>query len=249
MKLLGSNTKLAKCNGLGYLAAGLTLAPYTLGGTGHNVCPSATIGCRKSCVLWFSGRRVTELARNKAKRDTRLYFENRAEFLRLLHADLASHRRKAQRIGVLPLVRLNMASDLVWDDTINTFPDITFFDYTKIRSRFDAYLRGKLPPNYYLTFSASETSHPATLRAYLERGGNVATVFNVEYNPQHHKIGPLPSHYRYHGKHFPVVDGDVSDLRLPQSDGRGVIVGLRLKGTNKSKARAIRSSFATSLGE
>ena len=53
IKLLGTNTKLLKKSGKRYAIRGLTLAPHAI--DGFNVCPQSTLGCRASCVLWFTG--------------------------------------------------------------------------------------------------------------------------------------------------------------------------------------------------
>ena len=78
----------------------------------------------------------------------------------------------------------------------------------------------------------------------MRRGGNVAQVFDVDYHPQSGRIGDLPESIRIQGRHWPVVDGDKHDIRLPSIDGRGVVIGLRLKGTNAAKSRARRNGFA-----
>ena len=118
---------------------------------------------------------------------------------------------------------MNVASDLEWFDVIDRWPDVQFYDYTKIRARFDRYLAGKLPANYALTFSRHEKHHSATIRSYLNRGGNVAQVFDVDYYPAVGRIGALPKSVTIHGKRFRVVDGDKHDVRLPTVDGRGVV--------------------------
>ena len=109
----------------------------------------------------------------------------------------------------------------------------------------DFLLAGKLPGNYALTFSRHEKHHGATIRSYLRRGGNVAQVFDVDYYPAVGRVGDLPATVRVHGQEFAVVDGDKHDVRLPTVDGRGVIIGLRLKGTNAAKSRARQNGFAT----
>ena len=80
-----------------------------------------------------------------------------------------------------------------------------------------AFLDGKLPSNYSLTFSRSETNEAQCLEV-LNRGGNVAVVFRKE----------LPTHWNG----FPVINGDENDLRF--LDPKGVVVGLKAKGKAKS---------------
>jgi hypothetical protein len=80
-----------------------------------------------------------------------------------------------------------------------------------------SFLDGKLPSNYRLTFSRSETNETQCLEV-LSRGGNVAVVFRNE----------LPTHW----KGFPVINGDENDLRF--LDPKGVVVGLKAKGKAKT---------------
>ncbi|QDV87328.1 GP88 family protein [Planctomycetes bacterium TBK1r] len=240
--LLRTNAKLEKLNGLPYLSAGLTLAPHNL--SGHNVCAGASNGCAASCVLWFAGLRVSSTSRHAALRDTQWLFGHRRSFIDQLNRDIVNLVRLAERKRVTPAIRLNVASDLEWFDLIERWPTVQFYDYTKIRSRFRDYLAGELPANYALTFSRHEKHHPATIASYLRRGGNVAQVFDIDYHPQSGRIGNLPESVRIHGRQWPVIDGDKHDIRIPAIDGRGVVIGLRLKGTNAAKSRARRNGFA-----
>ena len=242
MKLLRTNSKLEKQNGIEYLLAGLTFAPGDL--SGNEVCQWRSQSCFTACNMHFSGMRVTPQARASAVATTKFYFDRRPEFLSQLNRELVNHGKLATRKGLTPLVRLNMASDLDWSDIIRQYPATTFYDYTKSRKRFASYLDGKLPSNYFLTFSRHE-NHPDGLCAeFLLRGGNVAIVCDVLYNPQHGKIGTLKGSFKLAGYSFPVVDGDRHDIRLPSVDGCGRVVGLRLKGTLKSKGRATSGGFA-----
>lgn len=242
MNLLASNAKLDKEQS-DYLIRGLTLAPHGI--SGHQVCPESTVGCRASCNLWFAGQRRMLVARSAAIRNTRWLFRDRATFVSQLRRDLFALVVKAHKLGRKPLCRLNVASDLDWCDLIAGFPEVTFYDYTVVRSRFNAFLNGELPGNYHLTYSQKEKADESLIASYLLRGGNVAQVFDILYNPQHKKYGLLPSHAIVAGDAFRVVDGDIHDLRLPAYDGSGVVVGLRLKGTNAAKSRARANGFAT----
>ncbi len=80
-----------------------------------------------------------------------------------------------------------------------------------------AWLDGKMPDNYHLTFSRSEETSDDRMLRILHKGGNVAVVFR----------GSLPKTYLG----YPVVDGDENDLRF--KDPKGVIVGLVEKGLAK----------------
>lgn len=235
--LLSGNTKLSK-SGDEYLLAGLSLAPHTYGYEGRvkmkNVCPDATPGCIASCVLHWAGRTVMPDVRNAAARRKELYFKDRPEFIRQLKADVSRVREQAAKHGQIPFIRLNVGSDVHWEkvcpELFSENPDITFYDYTKNADRVGL-------PNYHLTFSRSERNNGVNI---LKRGGNVAVVFNVKYDGPHHVYGELPRNY--HG--YKVIDGDLDDIRTPEFDGVGVVVGLRLKGTIAAKSRAIETGFA-----
>lgn len=125
-------------------------------------------------------------------------------------------QRKAQRMGLTPCVRLNGTSDILWErnsDIIESFPEVTFYDYTKIAKRY----LFPIPANYSLTFSLSE-SNDSDARLVLSKGHNVAAVWRKE----------LPS--KLFG--YAVVNGDETDLRF--LDTRGVVVGLKAKGKAKN---------------
>jgi hypothetical protein len=104
------------------------------------------------------------------------------------------------------------------------FEDVTFIDYTKNPNRMAAYLAGKLPANYSLTFSR-DTHNERLAERFLGQGGNVAVVFDSR-----------PA--SWHGA--TVIDGDRHDIRTPAMDGRGVVIGLTPKG---AKAKRDMSGF------
>jgi len=107
-------------------------------------------------------------------------------------------------------------------EIMEAFPDVQFYDYTKVLTRMLRYCDGKFPANYHLTFSRSESNWDDCIKV-LAKGGNVAAVFSKDLPGDH--IG------------YTVVDGDVNDLRF--NDPRNVIVGLKAKG----KARKDDSGF------
>lgn len=239
MYLLGTNTKLLKQNGTNYAIRGLTLAPHNLGG--NNVCESATKACIASCVLWFVGfvNMMPNVKKAMLKRkewffNDRLAFE--AQLIREITNFVALCKKKKQT----PAIRLNVASDLDWSHIARLFPQVAFYDYTKVRSRLTD---PTWPTNYELTYSRSEQSHCHTIGAQLRRGHNVAVIFDTQYLPAHHKIGTLPKRYQIDGQSFKVVDGDKHDVRLRSLDGKGVVVGLRFKGSFKRRDQATERRF------
>ena len=246
-RLLKTNKKLEKRFGRAseYLVTGLSLAPASL--SGHNVCEWKTPGCTAACVMHFAGRRVMPVVRERAKRITRWLFADRVAFETQLRVDIVAHARKCHKSGLKPAVRLNVGSDLDWLHIVAEFPGVSFYDYTKSAARMIDYISGRLPGNYQLTFSDSERADPRFLRRVIESGNNVARVFDVEYHPQSGKIGKLPKTACIDGLWTRVIDGDRHDVRLRRVDGRGVIVGLRLKGSNAAKSRGRNTGFAVNV--
>lgn len=235
MDLLTTNTKLLKGKRK-YLVRGLAMAPHGI--SGHNVCSHSTAGCRSACNLWFAGRTVMPGVRDAMKRRKQMFLDDTVRFLEQLHRELDNLEAHAKRIGHKPLCRLNVASDLDWSSVIKAHPKILFFDYSKVLSR----VKSNTISNYQITYSVNEKSDPAEVKKLLESGVNVAVVFNTPYNPQHGVFGKLPKTWLGHK----VVDGDKHDYRLREIDGKGVVVGLRLKGGKKARANAIKSGFARS---
>lgn len=214
----GNNPKTIKSDlGGVYLTAILNLEPGA-----PNICPWATEACIDDC-LHTSGNPAYLKGKIRARRArTELFLNDRKEFLRRLYVELARHVRKAERLGVLPAVRLNGTSDLQWEviapELFGIFDTVTFYDYTKGAHRLSAEWRARrMPPNYDLTLSHSGANWHKCERA-LSAGGRVAVVFGG--------IGrtkSLPTSWRG----WPVHDGDVTDLTFTRPAG---ILGLRAKG-------------------
>lgn len=209
-KLLSNSSKSRKCQQYGVLNEVLYLTPGVF-------CPAATSGCLASCLGHSSGRMAFPTHVIARDRRTALYLTCRETFLWQLRGELTSLAAQAKFLGLTPAVRLNGSSDLPWEhlhsDLFHDFPQIQFFDYTKIRSRIKRFLSKKCwPVNYHLTFSADGKDDDA--RAVLAAGGTVAAVFWPE----------LPKTWW----NYPVIDGDTHDARF--LDPKGVIVGLTAKG-------------------
>lgn len=213
MKLLGTqNYKTVKGEKQGVITGILYLAPASI--SGWNVCPKASEGCKKAC-LYKAGRGGLNSAQLARIKKTEFYYNNRKEFIDLLRKDIKSLIKKAQNKNMIPAVRLNGTSDLNFLTTgiIEEFPQVRFYDYTKVLNRFYK----SLPSNYSLTFSKSE-SNQTEVETALKLGANVAVVFNTK------KGQKLPETYLG----YPVYDGDDTDLRF--LDPKNVVIGLRAKG-------------------
>lgn len=231
-----SNPKLKKNLTQGVWTAGLHLAPGNM--SGHEVCPKRSPGCTAAC-LHFAGSPVYYTTKTQARvKKTRLLFAQPQLFLNVLALEIAAHARACNRKGLKSAFRLNVLSDIVWEkqqffprpgvaaalgvaghatDIIRLFPEVTFYDYTKIKWREE-------PANYHLTFSLSEVNDKdATLE--MARGRNVAVVFETAELP--------PTFWD-----LPVVNGDEHDYR--PADPPSAIVGLKAKG---ARGKADRSGF------
>jgi hypothetical protein len=211
MKVLTlGNTKTVKGEKLGYMTFILHFAPATL--SGFQVCPMASEGCTDAC-LNTSGRGRFASIQEARIRKTRWFFEDRESFMDALVKDIHAAIRKADRENMIPVFRLNGTSDIRWEtvsvwgyrNVMELFPQVQFYDYTKLPNRRD------LPANYHLTFSRSESNEHM-----IPQGMNVAVVFDT-----------LPDTFM--GRK--VIDGTDTDLRF--LDPQGVVVGLLAKGKAK----------------
>ena len=237
-----SNPKILKGEKYGYRTIGLFLAPSNL--SGHNVCPKASAGCIATCLNTAGRGQMNNVQRARLAR-TALFFADRDAFMFQLSTELVTEIKSAKRAGLIPVVRLNGTSDIRWEDIpvpcstgpqdylanyypniMAMFPEVQFYDYTKLLDRMEGGPADPMPTNYHLTASRDETND-ANCLSVLKSGGNVAVVFSTK------KGQPLPK--TWNG--YTVIDGDEHDLRF--RDVRGVVVGLRAKG----KARKDTSGF------
>ena len=220
MKLLNidANAKTVKGQKKGYMTAILHLAPANV--SGYEVCPMSTAGCRAAC-LYTAGRGAFSTVQQSRIAKTKFFFERRSEFMLQLVKEIEAFVKKAEKLDLIPVVRLNGTSDIVWErievtkpfgkSVMEMFPDVQFYDYTKRHNRRD------LPANYHLTFSLAEDNEVNANKA-LTAGMNVAVVFRTAAYPKTYLSAV-------------VVDGDESDLRF--LDGNGKVVGLYAKGKAK----------------
>lgn len=250
-----SNPKLAKGDGAKYLTAGLMLAPYKL--SGRNLCSHASVGCAAACLntagqggigLDKNGLNHCQIARI---RRARYFTRDRKAFMLDLVFDIERLERRAIRNGQQLCVRLNVLSDLPWENIpvgahpniMAMFPGVQFYDYTKVPLRIRRHAAAI--PNYHLTFSLSESNDDEAFTAALTV--NVAVAMSVA------KRDTLPRTFtlrRYADDatrptqeiELPVIDGDKTDLRF--TDPRGCIVGLRAKG---SKGKADTTGFVRNV--
>lgn len=189
----------------------LTLTPADQSGA-WNTCTWATQQCRKACVMWTAARGKMFSVRQGRLVRTAFLAQHPGAFLAILTDEV----RKLEARGVPFGVRLNVASDLRWENIapwLFAGRNVRAYDYTKAPVR-------TTPDNYRITYSHSERWDDARVLATVAAGHNVAMVFDV---PKH----ALPATYLG----ITVIDGDLTDYRY--GDPEGVIVGLAAKGAAK----------------
>jgi hypothetical protein len=194
------------------------------------LCPSASAECRGACLA-FSGRAgIFPTIKQARDRRRKFFLENRDGFFAKIKKEIASMIKSAGKRGETPVIRLNGTSDILWENIreketgkniFEIFKATQFYDYTKIPDRKSNY------KNYHLTFSWSG-SNPQESAQALANGLNLAIPFSVkrgEALPKTHTVG---------GVAYPVLDGDISDLRFLDR-GKPKIIGLRVKQNKGSK--------------
>lgn len=232
MKLLSvGNPKTLKGMKQGYNTYIMHLAPGSL--SGHNTCPKATAGCLSACLntagrggMFKKGENTNNIQKARIRK-TQLFYSNRDEFMDLLVKDILLAIKQSAKVDLVPVIRLNGTSDIsfekypvkmggiVYSNIFEAFPNIQFYDYTKILGRKVNHIS-----NYSLTFSAAD-GNDSDVYAAIQQGYNIATVFGLK------KTEPMPESYNG----LPVFNGDESDLRF--LDPKQVIVGLYAKGKAK----------------
>ena len=235
MLSIDTNAKTIKGQQYGYMTGVLYLAPYTL--SGYNTCAMAHIAkCHEPC-LNSAGRGAFNSVQAARIRKTKMFYEDRPAFFAELIPSIHTLIKKARKLGLIPVCRPNGTSDIKWEvidfwyegvhynNIFEMFPDLQFYDYTKIANRNVDHI-----PNYDLTFSYSGVPafQPHVQRAVRD-GYRVAVVFRRREDIPPTFLGTT------------CVDGDDSDLR--HEDPPGVVVALYAKG----KAKRDTSGFVVDI--
>jgi hypothetical protein len=208
--------------------------PHTQSGI-VNVCALASEACAIAC-LNTAGRGAMASVQNARQARTELFMLHREQYFTKLIFEIARLRRKAERRKMIPALRLNATSDVLWERTpiringvkvansiMELFPDIQFYDYTKYP--YAKRPTESLPSNYDLTFSRSESNEHEVLEN-LRNGRRVAVVYSTKPH------GTPPKRYTaINGSRWKVINGDLSDIRF--NDPNGVVVHLYAKGKAK----------------
>lgn len=225
-----ASAKTVKGEKIGYLTAICYLVPD------EKLCPFAKLaGCFEPC-LKTAGRGAFNSVQAARAAKTRFFYENQRAFMLSLCADIWSHARRAEKLGLIPLVRPNGTSDIPFENiridgktVFQMFADVQFYDYTKHPSR---KLDGKTAGNYDLTYSFSALTPKTISIKGLSNAANqrAAVVFLNR--------ADIPQSFRG----WKVVDGDNSDVR--HIEPQEVVVALYAKG----KAKADNSGFVQIKG-
>ena len=241
-KLLGIDTNAKTIKGEKYNIKTAILYLMPSDKSGVQLCPMAKLaGCEKAC-LFTAGRGAMSSVMLSRLRKTLYFNQYRDQFMHQLQSELIRERARAKRLGYKLIVRLNGTSDIRWENVwlwegspalggvqlniFGAFPDVQFYDYTKIANR------RNIPANYDLTFSYSGV---AEYKPFVEKavanGERIAVVFRNR---------AIVEAMLANGETFlglTVVDGDNTDIR--HLDPKGAVVALYAKG----KARNDQSGF------
>jgi len=222
---IDTNAKTVKGQKYGFMTGILYMAPHTI--SGFNTCPMANIAaCDKAC-LYTAGRGAFNSVQ-QSRIDKALWFHTEREtFLVQVIRDIQKLIRKAAAAGMTPLVRLNGTSDIrfenipvthkgkQYDNLMSLFPDVQFYDYTKLSNR------KNIPANYDLTFSYSGTpAYQKFVNIAREAGMRIAVVFR--------NAADIPASFLG----MECIGGDDSDIR--HLEPQGVVVALYAKGQAKN---------------
>jgi len=141
-----------------------------------NSCVRATPECASSCLA-FSGFNLSDDYNTMRKYALMSALVHEPEaFVRMLMEAIRLHQEDSVCHKTMPLVRLNVYSDLPWEVMVpglfEHFHDIQFYDYTKIGGRV-------VPDNYDITFSYAGTpGNVDTMDDEIRKHGRrVAIVF------------------------------------------------------------------------
>jgi len=220
MLRLDGNAKTVKGRKKGFVTAILYMAPANL--SGENLCALAYVARCDAACLFTAGRGAMSSVMFSRLRKALFWQQYREEAIEMIARDIRKARAYAEKKGFELIVRLNGTTDIRWENyfIIQSFPDVQFYDYTKIANR------RNIPANYDLTFSYSgvEAYKPHVNKA-VEFGSRIAVVFRSREVVER----MLANDERF--LDLPVVDGDDTDIR--HLDPQACVVALYAKGKGK----------------
>jgi len=228
--------KLDKSLKVGYLTCGINLSPHNeaalfLDEDIPSVCPMAGY-CGNGCLNKTGMNQMTTHLPARVKR-TLFLIKHPKEFILKASQEIERQVVKAERESLEIAVRPNLLSDQpkMARALARQFRNVQFYDYTKIRA-----FHRNVMDNYHLTYSYSERTRELDVIKAMNAGINIAVIFAVK------KKDDLPASVILFGRELEVIDGDEHDLRF--LDPKGVVVGLRWKGSHVRMAEAVEAGFA-----
>ena len=224
-----ANAKFEKADddGSAYTQVGVTMSPAWESGV--NMCAFASNGCAMSC-LKTTARQTWPAALQARILRTHLFMFHRDVYLEYVERDLASERKAAHKRGERLVVRADTLSDtnveIIYRNLMLECDQ--WMDYTKNPHRYAKFLAGKMPANYHLTFSRSETNERQAFD-FVRDGGTATLVVRdaraLEYFVTHGYAG------------LPCVTGELNDRRWEDPKGHWVLL------VAKGKAKTERTGF------
>ena len=200
--------------------------------SGFEVCPGRSKECTELCLNESGHNRMDGAIRkdgstnkiNKSRiKKTQMFFTDHDHFVNWVIHEINAGITRAKRLGFRFSVRLNNTSDIspemfatkidgVKMNLLQIFPEVQFYDYTKVAGRVELM---KKYPNYDVTYSF-DGYNLETCLGMLANGVRVAMVFQK-----------VPESYLG----YPVINGDKYDMRY--LDPKDCIVGLKFKKVRK----------------
>lgn len=205
-----------------------------------NLCTSASSGCRALC-LGHEGRFRMEdsMCKRKGTSSARLkrtqeLLGNKTAFIERLQNEINSMKKRAKKVAI----RLNGTSDIGFTETISNKENkkISFYDYTKHKTKYIAFVSNKLPTNYHVTFSGDENTGNIgqwfdDILGHAENTDKKASMALAFFPEDYNRILQAGHIVTPQGKKILVIDGDKTDYR--PSDPKVCIVALKAKGRAK----------------
>ena len=196
--------------------------------SGYQVCGMEYIAGCKEVFLNEAGRCTKESVQFSRLRKTLYFFQYRREFIEQLKREVIVHAKWANKKGMIPAVRPNGTSDILWELYIWDFMcetsekyRVKWYDYTKKTNRLIPD-----PDIYDLTFSYSNRKeYQPFVEKAAQQGMRMAGVFRNEYNIPKEFMG------------LKCIDGDATDVRF--LDPMNAFIALKAKG----KARKDMGEF------
>lgn len=159
--------------------------------SGLNLCMCASKACAATC-LHTSGNIGALVGKTVGRlRKSWFFVMEREKALEQIVDQIAAKKsqidqqnKKSPDKFIQLVIRLNGTQDIIWRNIRNSqgenifdiFPDVIFYDYTKIPSEMEAFANGEMPPNYHLTLSYGG-NFTSNMAKTLGGGKNLAVAF------------------------------------------------------------------------